>query len=189
MAYQKHFFFALALFLPFYLPAQTDSIPRQSFSYSFLGQGGINPGATFTYERVLLSNQQFQLLTAAKAGMYFHFRNNDGFFFMIQSGTRYRLTKRLFAEHFLGIGYLQSFLNGGDAYYVNASGQIIKAHKWGNPHFMPSISFGLSYQINQRIRLHVRPMIYWQIPFNKSILVQYAFEAGLSVGLKKHTRE
>ncbi len=99
---------------------------------------------------------------------------------MIQSEQRFRLGKHFYFEHFLGAGYLQSFLNGGDAYYVNASGQIQKASRLGNPHFMPSISFGLSYDFKgkNKVTVFARPMIYWQIPFNEVSLVQYAFEVG-----------
>jgi hypothetical protein len=180
----KIFTLVLICICPFCLLAQTDASKPRYLGYHFFGQGGLNPGGTFTCEQTLLADNRFQLLGAAKAGVYFHYRDNSAIFFMIQSGTRFRLSNRFYFEHFLGIGYLQSFLNGGDAYYVTASGQIQKASKIGNPHFMPSISFGLSYKANDRVLINFRPMIYWQIPFNQSTLVQYAFEIGTSVKMK-----
>jgi hypothetical protein len=169
--------------------AQKDSIQTRRLGYSFFGQGGINPGATFTYEKSLLSNDHLQLLEAGKAGLYFHYRNNTGFFVMIQSGARFRLYKNLYFEHFVGVGFLQTFLNGGDAYYVSASGQITKASKIGNPHFMPSYNFGLSFHASDKVTIFFRPMIYWEIPFNQSALVQYSFEVGTSIKMKRRTRK
>ena len=168
--------------------AQSDPGRVQRVGLGYFSEGGLYPGFTFNYERRVLANHAFQILLAAKAGAYFHYRNHTGVFMMAQSGQRFRLFKNLFIEHFLGVGYLQSFLSGGDAYYVNASGQIQKVRSAGNAHFMPSVSFGLSYELNpgkRPIIVFGRPMIFWQIPFNQSSLVQYAFELGALVKLRK----
>lgn len=169
--------------------AQPDSVRLQRVGLGYFSEGGLYPGFTFNYEKRVLANHSFQLLLAAKAGAYFHYRNHTGVFVMVQSGQRFRVYKNLFFEHFLGVGYLQSFLNGGDAYYVNASGQIQKANDTGNAHFMPSVSFGLSFELNSLkqhpVILFARPTIFWQIPFNQSSLVQYAFELGALIKLKK----
>src|SRR5580698_6040970 len=133
----------LIALLPLLANAQRDSTRVQRIGASYFSQGGFYPGFTLNYEKKLLSNNSLQLLLAAKAGVYFHYRNNTGAFLMVQSGQRFRLGGHFHFEHFLGVGYLQSFLNGGDAYYVNASGQVQKAGRLGNPHFMPSISFGV----------------------------------------------
>jgi hypothetical protein len=155
---------------------------------SYLNEGGLYPGIALNYEKTLLRNARFQMLLGAKAGAYFHYRNHTGIFVMLQAGQRYRLRKKFYFEHFLGVGYLHSFLNGGEAYYVNASGQIQKAHKTGNPHFMPSISGGLSYATTlagHSIMISGRPIFFWQIPFNQASLLQYAVEIGVMVKLKK----
>ena len=168
--------------------AQRDSLQSKSLGLGYFSQGGFYPGFTLDCEKKLLSNNAFQLLLAAKAGAYFHYRNQTGVFVMIQSGQRFRLYKNLYFEHFLGVGYLHTFLNGGDAYYVSASGQVQKASDAGNPHFMPSVSFGLCYDFPKARRpllIFMRPMIFWQIPFNRVSLVQYAFEVGALVKLKK----
>ncbi len=168
--------------------AQADSTRTDRVGASYLSEGGFYPGFAFNYERKLLSNQSFQLLLAAKAGAYFHYQNHTGIFVMVQSGQRFRIHKKLYFEHFLGLGYLHTFLNGGDAYYVNAAGQVQKSNNAGNPHFMPSISFGLSYDCEQGkhpFMIFIRPMIFWQIPFNQTSLVQYAFEVGTLFKLKK----
>jgi hypothetical protein len=107
---------------------------------------------------------------------------------MLQSGQRVRLYRSLYFEHYLGLGYLHSFLNGGDAYYVDAAGMVHKKHKIGNPHLMPSVSFGLSYAVqlkDRQMRIFGRPIIFWLIPFNKSALVQYGLEVGAIVNLKR----
>ncbi len=168
--------------------AQKDSTRTHFIGVSYFSEGGLYPGFTFNYEKKLLSNTSFQLLLAGKAGAYFHYGNHTGIFAMVQSGQRFHLYKKLYFEHFLGIGYLQSFLDGGDAYYVNAAGQIQKAYNTGNPHFMPSVSFGVSYHLDEvrtPMIFFFRPMIFWQIPFNETSLVQYAFELGALIKLKK----
>jgi len=184
---RSHMFIFFFLLLSVATKAQQDSLRSRRVGVSYFSQGGFYPGFTINYEKKLLSNDAFQLLLAGKAGVYFHYRNNTGVFLMLQSGQRFRLGKHFHFEHFLGVGYLQSFLNGGDAYYVNASGQVQKASKLGNPHFMPSISFGLSYDFKgkNKVTIFARPMIYWQIPFNEVSLVQYAFEVGTLWKLKK----
>jgi hypothetical protein len=167
--------------------AQKDSSSVHHIGMSYFSEGGWYPGFALNYERQLLANKSFQLLLAGKAGAYFHYQNHTGVFLMIQSGQRFRLHKQLYFEHFLGVGYLHSFLNGGDAYYVNASGQVQKANDWGNPHFMPSISFGFSYNLGGKVptSVFIRPMLFWQIPFNQVSLLQYAFEVGALIKLKK----
>jgi hypothetical protein len=165
-----------------------DSLLAKYVGISYLSEGGLYPGVALNYEKTLLQNAHFQMLLGAKAGGYFHYQNHTGIFIMIAAGQRYRLYRKLFFEHFLGVGYLHSFLNGGDAYYVNASGQIQKAHKTGNPHFMPSISGGLSYTMalaGRPVMIIGRPIIFWQIPFNQVSLLQYAVEVGVMIKLKK----
>ncbi len=166
--------------------AQSDSSRVQSIGMSYFAEGGAYPGFTLNYERRLLANNKFQLLLAGKAGAYFHFQNHTGVFFMVQSGQRFRIHKQLYFEHFLGIGYLHSFLSGGDAYFVNTSGQAQKANNFGNPHFMPSISFGLSYDHlgKHPVMVFARPMLFWQIPFNQASLLQYGIELGAMFKLK-----
>jgi hypothetical protein len=167
--------------------AQGDSVRIRRIGVSYFSEGGWYPGFALNYERQLMANHSFQLLLAGKAGAYFHSQNHTGVFLMVQSGARFRVFKQLYFEHFLGIGYLHSFLNGGDAYYVNASGQIQKAYDTGNPHFMPSVSFGLSYEDKGKLPAiyFLRPMLFWQIPFNQVSLMQYAVEAGVLIKLKR----
>lgn len=110
---------------------QTDSSKVRRIGLSYFSQGGFYPGFSFNYEKRLLANRSYEMLLGAKAGAYFHYRNQTGVFLMIQSGQRFRLTKHLYFEHFLGVGYLHTFLNGGDAYYVNASVKSKKRTIWG----------------------------------------------------------
>jgi hypothetical protein len=180
--------FILLLVFPAEVFSQPDSLARDRFGISYFSEGGIYPGFTLNYERGLLSTDKYQVLVGAKAGAYFHPMNHTGLFIMVQSGHSFRIYKGLHFEQFLGIGYLQSFLNGGDAYYVNAAGQVIKSGSGGDPHFMPSVSLGLSYDFKGRRRFSafVRPMIFWQIPFNEASLVLYGFELGTLFKINWH---
>lgn len=183
----KGSFVILFVFLASLTYAQKDSTRMDRIGISYFSEGGWYPGFSLNYERRLLSNHTFQLLLAGKAGAYFHYQNHTGVFFMVQSGQRFRIYKQLFFEHFLGIGYLHTFLNGGDAYYVSATGQVQKASNTGEPHFMPSVSFGLSYETAGKwpAIFFLRPMLFWQIPFNQASLLQYAADAGVMIKLKK----
>ena len=167
---------------------QSDSLSSNFVGVSYFSEGGFYPGFTFNFERSLLANKNFEMLVAGRTGAYFHYRNHTGVFIMAQSGQRIRLYRQLYFEHYAGIGYLHSFLNGGDAYYVDATGAIHKKSNVGNPHFMPSISFGLGYNShvgNHAVRFYGRPIIFWLIPFNKSSLVQFGLEFGALVNLRK----
>jgi len=168
--------------------AQSDSLSRNFVGLSYFSEGGFYPGFTINAERSLLSNRQFEILAAVRLGAYFHYRNHTGAFFMIQSGQRVRLYRDLYFEHYLGLGYLHTFLNGGDAYYVDAAGMVHKRSTVGNPHLMPSVSFGLSYVVpvnDRQLRILARPIVFWLIPFNQSSLVQYGLEVGAIVNLKR----
>ncbi|HTE33604.1 MAG TPA: hypothetical protein VK666_24650 [Chryseolinea sp.] len=170
------------------LRGQSDTLSRNFVGVSYFSEGGFYPGFTLNAERSILANKNFEILAAARLGAYFHYRDHTGVFFMIQSGQRVRIYKHLYFEHYLGLGYLQSFLSGGDAYYVDATGKIHKTSPAGNPHLMPSVSFGLSYAttISQRpVRFFGRPIIFWLIPFNQTALVQYGLEIGTLVNLRK----
>lgn len=161
--------------------AQPDSLRRDYLGASYFSEGGFYPGFTFIGERSLLQNKNFEMLAAARIGAYFHYRNQTGVFIMVQTGQRFRLYRQLYFEHYEGIGYLHTFLNGGDPYYVDGTGTIRKKSNAGNPHFMPSISFGLGLDthIAQRpYRFFARPMVFWMIPFNQTSLVQLGLELG-----------
>lgn len=161
--------------------AQTDSVANNYVGAAYFSEGGFYPGLTLIGERSLLKNRNFELMAAGRLGAYFHYRNQTGIFLTVQSGQRIRLYRQLYFEHYLGVGYLHTFLNGGDPYYVDATGTVRKKSNAGNPHFMPSVSFGLGF--NTRIdrnlcRFFARPIIFWMIPFNQTSLVQFGFELG-----------
>jgi hypothetical protein len=176
----------LLLSITFLATAQTDDKKATYAGVSYFSEDGFYPGFTVNYEKFLIGNQHFEMLAAAKAGAYFHYRNHTGIFVMIQSGQRYRLFSHFYFEHFFGIGYLHSFLSGGSAYYVDATGAVHKATNWGNAHFMPSISAGLSYHAEGKKDFWVfaRPMFFWQIPFNHASLLQVGVEVGANVKIK-----
>lgn len=168
--------------------AQTDTTRSHYVGGAYFSEGGFYPGFTFIGERSLLRSRNFEVMAAARAGAYFHYRNQTGVFVMAQSGQRIRLYRQLYFEHYVGVGYLHTFLNGGDAYYVDATGTIRKKSNAGMPHFMPSVSFGLGF--NSRIdghqyRFFARPIVFWMIPFNQTSLVQYGLELGGVIKLTK----
>ena len=168
--------------------AQTDSVKNNYVGLAYFSEGGFYPGFTFVVERSLVRNQNFEVMAAARLGAYFHYRNHTGVFLMAQSGQRIRLYRQLYLEHYLGIGYLHAFLNGGDPYYVDATGTIHKKSNAGTAHFMPSVSFGLGFNTHiqkQVFRFYARPIIFWMIPFNQTSLVQFGIEVGGVIKLKQ----
>lgn len=161
--------------------AQTDSVKNNYVGIAYFSEGGFYPGFTFIAERSLLRNRNFEIMAAARLGAFFHYRNQTGIFFMVQSGQRIRLYQQLYFEHYVGVGYLHSFLNGGDPYYVDATGTVRKKSNGGTPHFMPSVSFGLGFNTHlaqRSCRFFARPIVFWMIPFNQTSLVQFGIELG-----------
>jgi hypothetical protein len=168
--------------------AQTDSVKNNYVGAAYFSEGGFYPGFTFIAERSLVRNQNFEVMAAARLGAYFHYRNHTGIFLMAQSGQRIRLYRQLYFEHYLGVGYLHTFLNGGEPYYVDATGAIHKKSNAGTPHFMPSVSFGLGFNTHiqkQVFRFYGRPIVFWMIPFNQTSLVQFGVELGGVMKLRK----
>lgn len=168
--------------------AQSDTVHTDYVGIGYFSEGGFYPGFTLIGERSFLASRNFELMAAARLGTYFHYRNNTGIFFMVQSGQRIRLYRQLFFEHYLGVGYLHTFLNGGDAYYVDATGTVRKKSLSGTPHFMPSVSFGLGFNTRiaeRKYRFFARPIVFWMIPFNQTSLVQYGVEIGGVMGLTR----
>jgi hypothetical protein len=168
--------------------AQTDSARSDYVGMAYFSEGGFYPGFTFIAERSLLSGKNFEMMAAARLGAYFHYRHTTGLFLMVQSGQRLRLYRQLYFEHYLGVGYLHTFLNGGDPYYVDATGTIRKDTNGGTPHFMPSVSFGLGFDTfvhQQQCRFFARPIVFWMIPFNQTSLVQFGLELGGVMRLRK----
>ena len=168
--------------------AQIDSVKSNYVGIAYFSEGGFYPGFTFVGERSLLKSHNFEVMAAARVGAYFHYRNHTGVFLMAQSGQRIRLYRQLYFEHYLGIGYLHAFLNGGDPYYVDATGTIHKKSNAGTPHFMPSVSFGLGFNTHiseQACRFYARPILFWMIPFNNTSLVQFGMEVGGVIKLNR----
>jgi len=168
--------------------AQADTVRTPQLSLSFLAVDGLHPGLSGAVEQSLVGNHRYSLVATAKAGFYYHRYNNTGIFIMLQSGARYRIAGNFFIDNYVGVGYIHTFLNGGKAYIVDATGTVRRYHDRGNGHFMPSISPGISYQFRsprlQSLRVFARSMIFWQIPFNRVSLVQYSLEAGVSCNLR-----
>jgi len=79
---------------------QPDSVRLQRIGLAYFSEGGLYPGFTFNYEKRELANRSFQLLLAAKAGAYFHFRNHTGVFVMVQYDNAFVFTKIFFLNIF-----------------------------------------------------------------------------------------
>lgn len=168
--------------------ASADTLKNHYAGGAYFSEGGLYPGFTLIGETSLLRNRNFEVMAAARAGAYFHYRNHTGVFLMVQSGQRIRLYRQLYFEHYLGVGYLHTFLNGGDPYYVDGTGTIRKKSNAGMPHFMPSVSFGLGFNTRiaeHRYRFFARPVVFWMIPFNQTSLVQYGLEIGGVMNISK----
>jgi hypothetical protein len=168
--------------------AQADTVKSYYAGVEYFSEGGFYPGFAFVGETSLLKSRNFEVMAAARVGAYFHYRNHTGIFLMAQSGQRIRLYRQLYFEHYLGLGYLHSFLSGGDPYYVDATGTIHKSSNGGSPHLMPSVSFGLGFNTHiseQACRFFARPIFFWMIPFNQTSLLQVGIEVGGVMRLKR----
>jgi hypothetical protein len=143
-----------------------------------------HPGATLGIERYLLQDKRYRIFLGANLGMYTHTRNHTAYFINIQSGQRLTTGSGLFFDQSIGIGYLRSYLNGGDIFEVDAFRGVYESKNSGRGHVMPSVSLGTGWDFSKKnianLAVFVRPQVFWQYPFNNYSLVHLALQTGLT---------
>jgi hypothetical protein len=190
MMIRKTVSFIVFTLMNFCLPAvgQTKKEPspagKYAFTVAYFGEMITHPGATLGIERYLLQDKRYRIFLGANLGMYTHTRNHTAYFINIQSGQRLTTGSGLFFDQSIGIGYLRSYLNGGDIFEVDAFRGVYESKNSGRGHVMPSVSLGTGWDFSKKnianLAVFVRPQVFWQYPFNNYSLVHLALQTGLT---------
>ncbi len=156
---------------------------RWGISLAYFGEFVTHPGVTISAERYLFNNGTYQVFVGAQAGGYVHRRNHTGLFVGLETGHRITMKSGLFFDQHLGLGYLHTFLNGGDVFEADALRGAYEVKDGGRGHVMPSVSVGTGWTFRDgagqpRWSVFARPVVFWQYPFNNYALVHPALQAG-----------
>ncbi|MCB0637649.1 MAG: hypothetical protein KDC54_13560, partial [Lewinella sp.] len=115
-------------------------------------------GHTITYPGAVLEMEFEQVHSASAAsplrinlGYYQHARSHNGLFLDINYGFRHYTRSGFFLEESIGVGILQTILNGEDGVFqVDDEGNVSKGSRFNQPDFMPSITLGLGYNVGRK---------------------------------------
>lgn len=146
---------------------------------SYFGDTLINPGIEIGYENTFYKGLNFTL----SIGAYIHQRNHVGLFFNPGLNWKHTFPIGYSMEFGVGLGYLHTFVHGGNIYVVDDSGGVSVKGNYGRPHFMPSVKLGLlGWDFRKKTRIPLRLnsdiIIFGQYPFNNYILPHIALKIG-----------
>ncbi len=168
---------------------QDNDLNKTSLSLGYFGETITHAGLQAGVEYYPYLSERHQLILGLAAGGYIHPRNNTSLFVRAQWGQRIKFKSGLFLEHFLGLGYLHQFLNGGELYEVLPNGAVVEKSNTGEPKFMPSVALGFGYDFKSpalsKYSFFVRPELFWKAPFNGYYLTHFALNTGVIIKLSK----
>lgn len=129
-----------------------------------------------------------ELLVTYHVGFFHHPRFNTTVFVNGEFGFRRVHKNGNKFEALLGIGALRTFL-GADTYLVQDNGQVKRVRGAGQWGILPSLAIGfgkdLGFTKNKVWAYHLRPSVYFQIPYNHTFLPHFVLEAGVTYRLSK----
>ena len=86
-------------------------------------------------------------------------------------------------EVLLGAGVMRTFVNA-DTYRVNDVGEVDRVRLAGQWGFVPSLSLGLGKDLGfvkeSTWAFQVKPTVYFQMPYNQTVLPHVVLEAGIT---------
>ena len=151
----------------------------------YFGQTGTYPGLVFEFEKEKMYSDKASVPLRIDIGFYYHKRHTTGVFAEVNYGFRRYFKSGLFIEESIGFGILQTMLSADAVYQVDDNGDITESNRFNKPDFMPSISFGLGYDLAKgsdgKTLIWFRPKLYWQYPERLSSV----FTPSLQVGFTK----
>lgn len=184
---------------------EIDSIVQQKLempvSVSYFGNFIFDPGFKLGIERQLLTIQKtrnksngkikinrHQFFNTLNLGYYYTKEQNDTWFLNTELGYRKTRKSGFKTEVLLGVGYLRTFLTD-ETYEVDNNGNVSKIKNAGSNYIMPSLSFGIGYDNSIKhpkfpIAVSFRPNLFFQYPYNSSLLTHIATEINLSYKFK-----
>lgn len=175
-----------------------NSIP---INISYYGNFLIDPGLKVGIERPFLTIQKtknkkngtlrvnkHQFFNTLNLGYYYTKEHNHTWFLNTELGYRKTRKSGFKTEVLLGVGYLRTFLTD-ETYEVDNSGNPSLIKNAGSNYFMPSLAFAIGYDNsikhpNFPLAVSFRPNMFFQYPYNSSLLTHIAIEINLSYKFK-----
>lgn len=153
----------------------------------YFGETLSYPGVVGELEYEKVYTEKFSIPLKANIGFYSHPRSHNAMFLDVHEGLRrYFRQGKWYAEQHIGIGLMASFYNE-EVWHVDEGGRARTISNFGNIDFMPSVSFGLGYNLTPNREssnyIWIRPKIFWQLPYNNLALPHLAFQIGYSYNL------
>ena len=175
---KRYTVFVIMIFLNVYclLGQEKREIP---INISYFGETFFRPGVLVGYENTFYRSFNFTI----SIGTYIHQRNHTGLF--INAGLNWRHTYPIgySMEFGLGLGYLHTWVHGGNIYTVDNTGNVSIRPNYGRSHFMPSAKLGLlGWDFRKRtdipLRLNADIIVFGRYPVNNLIMPHVALNVG-----------
>lgn len=116
----------------------------------------IHPGVQAGIEGRYFENEQSKVFQTLNSGFFYNKYNGTGFYINTEVAYRYTTRYKLFAESFLGIGYLRLY-HPTDIYKPTGEGVYEKARDKGFSSPIFSFAFGLGYSIRSSSSISFAP--------------------------------
>lgn len=151
----------------------------------YFGHTVSHPGGVLEVEWEQTFSERASLPLRLDVGYYHHPRNHNGLFLDAHVGLRQYTRSGFFWEESIGIGILQTMLNGEDGVFtVGEEGTVERASALNEPDLMPSLTLGLGFDLThkqeKRTLIWLRPKLYWQYPQKLTSVYHVAVQAGFS---------
>jgi len=181
---------AFAMLIGFGSPAYSQV--RLNAGAGYFGETVTYPGSSVSAEIEVRHTERLSSVTRVATGFYVHPRVHTGFFSEVTRGYRRIVAGGFFVEQSLGVGALGSFYNSDGVFYLDDEGTVLPASAFGNWDFMPSVIFGLGYDLTSAKStanlVWIRPRVFWQMPFNNIANFHLALEIGYTRTIREVTR-
>lgn len=131
--------------------------------------------------------KQTSWFVGGELGGYRHRGNHVGLLLGARAGVRRQTARSFLFEAMLGASYFHKRLDGV-VYVVDDDGTFSETRIKGRPKFAPSIAFGIGQRLpwflDGALGWHVRPGVFFEIPFNTTALPHPYVQVGLNYRLR-----
>ena len=172
---------------------------HNSFYYDFPKSFGASAGVDFvlhskiknkTSKNGLQKANYRDLIVNADIGFYRYRFNNTGVFFIPSIGKRYYGNRPHYFEILLGTGVVRTFYDGL-VYEVDDNGKVSIKNYYGRFYAMADIAttFGWDFEKEKYPKpfaLQVKPVLWFQFPYNSFKLPHLSIEAGVKYHFKNY---
>lgn len=205
----RHIYISLCIIIvgficPWHLTAQDSAAAvkkavyvHSSFYYDFPKSTGVSAGIDFVLKsKIKISrdkngNQKItyrDLIMNADIGFYRYRFNNTGIFIIPSIGKRYSTLRPYYFEILAGAGLVKTFYDG-IVYSVDDSGKLSEKNNFGRYYATANLSmvFGWDFEKSKQpapFALQVKPVLWFQFPYNSFVLPHLALEVGFKYHFK-----